>query len=372
MKKVSSESVPFRTVAVIGVGLVGGSLALSIKRRFPRSVIIGYDSRLALRRAIHRRAIDSAAPSAKHAVAAADLVILAMPVSGVVASLRHVAKWKKPGAVVTDVGSVKQAVMSRAERFFPNGSFVGGHPMAGVEHAGIEAASELLFESAVYVLTPSSSTPPATLKRLGRFITSLGARVLVLDAATHDSVASAVSHLPQLAAVALVQVAGKRHLEARRHLQLAAGGFRDLTRIASSRFDLWGDVLAFNSKKICEALDLYIDELRLYRRTIVGNSRRLRRSFQSARRIRERIPKNMKGFLHPLNDIYVFVQDKPGMLARVTGILGMGKVNIRDLELLKVREGEGGTFRISFDSRDAAARAARMLRRRGFEVSLRT
>ncbi|HTP80737.1 MAG TPA: prephenate dehydrogenase [Bacteroidota bacterium] len=371
MKNHTAGFHPFRTVAVIGVGLIGGSLALAIKHKFPRTVVIGFDSSPVLRRALRLRAIDRGARSLQEAVRPADLTILATPVSGVLSLLGRVARLKKPGGQVTDVGSVKRAIMARAEKYFPDGSFIGGHPMAGVEQAGIDAASPHLFESALYVLTPSSATPRAAVRRLGSFLAGLGARVVILDAGTHDRVASAVSHLPQLAAVALVQVAGNLHPESRRHLQLAAGGFRDLTRIASSKFEMWEDIFSFNAEEITKTLDLYLGELHRYRSELGRNSRRLRKAFRGAGRIRAGIPKNMKGFLHPLSEVYVFVRDKPGMLARLTGVLGKSKVNIRDLELVKVREGEGGTFRISFDSKEVSSRAARILRQRGFDVTLR-
>jgi prephenate dehydrogenase len=190
---------------------------------------------------------------------------------------------------------------------------------------------------------------------------------MLLDVDTHDSVASVVSHLPQLTAVAITNVAGRVHRDGRHHLQLAAGGFRDLTRIASSRPEIWSDILSFNQDEIRKSLTLLIRELSRYRKAL-GLGRDVAASFRSARRIRDRIPKSMKGFIRPLAEVFVFVRDEPGMMARMTSVLANAALNIKDIELVKVREGRGGTFRLAFDTRDIAAEAKRVLRKAGFEV----
>jgi prephenate dehydrogenase len=193
---------------------------------------------------------------------------------------------------------------------------------------------------------------------------------MLLDAGTHDKVAAAVSHVPQLLAVALMNAAARRNPVSRRHLELAAGGFRDLTRIASSPFEMWEDILALNRREVDAALRLLIVEAERYRQRVRANRvRALQRDFNAARRLRNAIPRNMKGFLHALVDLYVFVEDKPGMLAAITGSLARAGVNIKDMELMKIREGSGGTFRLSFESAEVAKRAGKILRRRGFEVT---
>jgi prephenate dehydrogenase len=209
----------------------------------------------------------------------------------------------------------------------------------------------------------------SAVKRLASFLEELGARVVLLDPKTHDEVVSVVSHLPQLTAVALTNVAGDRHPSGRRHLRLAAGGFRDLTRIASSKPEIWADILTLNRVEIDKSLKLMIGELSVYRKLL---SRRkdssLGKQFNTARRIRSNIPKTMKGFIHQLDELYVFVKDQPGMIARMTASLARAKVNIKDIELMKVREGRGGTFRLAFESKEMSTRAAAVLSRAGFEI----
>ena len=241
--------------------------------------------------------------------------------------------------------------------------------MAGVELSGIEAAHPLLFENVIYVLTPDERTSRTHLRRLVLLLRGLGARLLRMSASQHDAVAAAVSHLPQLVAVAIMNLAGKHHRDAKRYLRLAAGGFRDLTRIASSSFDLWSQILPENRKEITRVLRLLETQLTLYRRHLQrGNLSAFAREFRSSRALRREIPRDMKGFLHQLATLEVFVSDKPGMLARLTAALAKRGINIKDLELMKVREGTGGTFRLSFESVEEKEKARNVLQQRGFEL----
>ena len=356
------------TVTIVGVGLIGGSLGLAIRKRYPSVRVVGVDKPAVLAKAVRKKAVHRGERNLKKALQSTDLVIIATPLQSILSILPSVSKVN-PNVLVTDVGSVKGPVMASAARLFPAGNFIGGHPMAGVEISGIEAAHPLLFENAVYVLSPSRRTKPAQVRALSRFLGGLGARILVLEARTHDAVASAVSHVPQLTAVALMTIAGSRHPLSRGYLSLAAGGFRDLTRIASSRFDLWKSILRFNRTEIVRTLDLLIRELSNYRKLLRGKSSdRLASPFRLSRQLRGSIPKDMKGFLHRLATIHVFVPDKPGKLARMTSLLARKSINIKDIELMKVREGTGGTFRLSFETREDGQKAARLLRRAGFET----
>jgi prephenate dehydrogenase len=359
---------PFSQVTIIGVGVIGGSLGLAIKKRFPLVTVVGFDRRPVLKKAINKGAIDTAATSLRTALEKANVVFLAMPVSEILKGLPLIAKYSPPDVIVSDVGSVKGSIVRCARQLFPRGNFVGGHPMAGVELSGVEAAHPLLYENAVYVLTPAHGKTTPAVKRLASFLEELGARVVLLDPKMHDEVVSVVSHLPQLTAVALTNVAGGRHPSGRRHLRLAAGGFRDLTRIASSKPEIWADILTLNRVEIDKSLKLMIRELSVYRKLLSRKDSSLANQFNTARRIRSNIPKTMKGFIHQLDELYVFVKDQPGMIARMTASLARAKVNIKDIELMKVREGRGGTFRLAFESKEMSTRAAAVLSRAGFEI----
>jgi prephenate dehydrogenase len=362
------KPIPFQRVTIIGVGLIGGSLALAIKQRFPAIHITGVDRPQVLKRALDRHAIDLADNSIERAVRSADIVILAAPVSSISKMLPRVAKNCSPSTIVTDTGSVKQMLVEQAQRLFPNGNFIGGHPMTGSEFSGINAAHPLLFQNALYILTPTHTTKKQSLRMLANFFASLDARIFILDPARHDSVVAAVSHLPQLAAVALMNSVGKHHPDAPNHLTLAAGGFRDMTRIASSPFEMWKDILSANQKEIGKVLRLYIRQLNKIATVLDSAPARLSEEFKTSHILRSRIPRSMKGFLTPLVELAVFIEDKPGELARLTSSLASHSVNIKDMELLKVREGRGGTFRLSFENRIIATEAAHILQSAGFDV----
>jgi prephenate dehydrogenase len=368
MARRRTRTSPFERVTIIGVGLIGGSLALALREKFPAIRVTGVDRPAVLKRALNRKAIDQGEQSVERAVRFADLVVIATPISAIGKLLPQIARAVSRQTVVTDTGSVKHALVKQADRLFPHGNFIGGHPMTGSEYSGIDAAHPLLFQNALYLLTPTGTSNRRSLSLLTRFISSIDARALIIDPSVHDSVVSAVSHLPQLAAVALMTTVGRSHVQARRHLALAAGGFRDMTRIASSPFGVWKDILHFNRKEIAASLQLYIQDLKRLAAGLKSDRRTLSTEFSASRSLRSRIPQSMKGFLSALVDVSIFIEDKPGELARLTGLLAKQKINIKDMELLKVREGRGGTFRISFENRAVAAEAVRILRRGGFGV----
>jgi prephenate dehydrogenase len=264
---------------------------------------------------------------------------------------------------VTDTASVKVPVVRAAAALFHDGRFIGGHPMAGTEFSGIRAANPLLFENAYWILSPVSLRPGKRQKALAQFYATLGARVVVLGAEEHDATMAMLSHVPQLAAVALTRSAGRLHSLSKRHVTLGAGGFRDLTRIASSPFGIWEQILDSNRTEVRKALRTLVRELQSYERALVHSSKPLASRFRDAARIREKIPRGMKGFLSPLVEFTAFVPDRPGMLARLTTALANEGVNLKDLELLKVREGRGGTFRIAVESERDRKCAERVVRR---------
>jgi prephenate dehydrogenase len=202
-----------------------------------------------------------------------------------------------------------------------------------------------------------------------KIIEALGARLLLMDAEQHDRAAALVSHLPQLLAVAMMTMTVRENKKDSSLLQLAAGGFRDMTRIASSPFPMWKDILSGNASEIRKALREFKSVLRSYDGELAsGELQPTGRRFGTAKRFRDAIPKSSKGFLRPLHDVYVWVKDTPGVLARMTQVLFREGLNIKDIELLKIREGRGGTFRISFDTAEMAARARVVLRLKKFRV----
>jgi prephenate dehydrogenase len=356
-------------VSIIGLGVIGGSLGMAIAQNNPLAVVTGHDVPDVLRRARRRGAIHRSAAVLADAVKDADFVFLCTPISSIVSSLPRIAKLVKSGAVVTDVGSVKSSITAAAARCFkPGRIFVGGHPMAGSEGSGIDHADPLLFQNAVYALCPGRNVP-RSYARLVTLIQSIGARVLIMDAREHDRTASIISHLPQILAVGMMTMALKENRTNSSVLELAAGGFRDITRIASSPFPIWKDILSGNAAEIKRSLKEFRALLSEFETDLSGATlARTGRRFSTAKQFRDAIPRSSKGFLHPLHDIFVWVDDRPGVLSIITTALYRAALNIKDIELLKIREGRGGTFRVSFDTAEMAARARKALRAKKFRV----
>lgn len=350
-------------ISIIGLGVIGGSLGLAIKQNHPTYRITGYDRSDSMQRALLRGAVDFGASSLSAALHEADIVFLCTPVSTIQTLLPQVALFIKPSAIVTDVGSTKNNIVATAKKYFrTKGIFVGGHPMAGSEGKGIDYADALMFQNATYVLCVERKQRK-NITALTSLLHSIGARVLFLSAKEHDAVAAVISHLPQLIAVAMMTMAGKKNKTNPAYLQLAAGGFRDITRIASSPYEMWNDILSSNAGEIRKVLREFSSLLTRYEKDLRTQKTQshFARRFREAKNLRDAIPKNSKGFLHPLFEVYVSVEDKPGVLARVTTALYKAGINIKDIELLKIRDGRGGTFRLSFDSKREAERAERIL-----------
>ena len=359
-------------IAIIGVGLIGGSLSLALKKHRKDLEIIGFDQPEVLDEALKRQAIDFPAASLEAAVKSADLVILAVPIAKILQLTTEMAPFLKSGALVTDVGSVKKPVMDHAIKVLPPSvTFIGGHPMAGSEKSGVHHADPFLFENATYVLCPPEETTPEAFteryQSLIAIIKAIGARIFILPAERHDRVAAAVSHLPQLLSVTLMNYVAGYHEDDDAYLQLAAGGFRDMTRIASSSFEMWRDILVANEGPILDMLSGFATALQKMRHRVFDNDlQQLNHDFQQARIGRDLIPKHSKGFLHPLADVYVYAEDKPGFLYKLIGVLHTAEIDIKDLELLKIREGIEGVFRIGFTDKKTAVLATEVLEKSNY------
>jgi prephenate dehydrogenase len=279
-------------MALIGVGLMGGSLGMAVKRKRLVGEIIGYaPERDALERAVRRGAIDRPATTAAEAVRGADLVVLAAPVGAFELLVKECAssfKSGKPGVLLTDVGSVKGTLVGRIEALLPpQVAYLSSHPLAGREQSGIEAASTTLFDGCRCLITPGATASPDTLKRLTRFWEGVGATVSTLDPFTHDRYLALVSHLPHLVAYALVTCAMDAAKEAPGLLGFSAGGFRDFTRIAASSPEMWRDICLENRAEILRALARYQSTLERYRRLIEsGDGASLEEAFRAARRVK--------------------------------------------------------------------------------------
>lgn len=352
----------FNRILIIGVGLIGGSLGLALKRKGFKGTIVGVDDSEILERAVARKILDEAffKGELEKAAGDADLIFICTPIDIILKILQTIGQYVKGDCLITDVGSTKRKIIETANIYLPAGcDFIGGHPMAGSELKGVDAADPFLFENTTYVLTPVRPISESKRSAFGELLESIGAKVLLLQPSLHDEIAAAVSHLPQMAAMALMSLAARRQSESPHFLKMAAGGFRDMTRIASSPYGIWEHILQTNVDMILKYIDEYIEELQHVKDALTSAS--MGEFFVTSAKNRLSIPKDTRGFLKPHFDISVAVEDKPGMIAIIANTLMKKNINIKDIEVLKIRENEGGTMRLAFSSEGDRETAIQLL-----------
>ncbi|MGO0122430.1 prephenate dehydrogenase/arogenate dehydrogenase family protein [Desulfothermobacter acidiphilus] len=361
-------------VVIVGVGLIGGSLGLALRRRGRAKQVVGLGRSVErLRLAQFLGAIDTYSTEPAEALPGAELVVLATPISTIIATLEKLAPHLESGTVVTDVGSTKVEIVAAAEKLASQHgfAFIGGHPMAGSERTGVENADPYLFENAYYLLTPTSFTSPAATALVTELVEAVGARKVELSPELHDYYVAAVSHLPHCLASALCNlIAGLPERD--KLLPLAAGGFRDTTRVAAGDPLLWRDILLSNT----EPLSLFLSRLREILRELealltAGKREELEMWLRRAQNLRREVPAKSKGYLPELHEVVVTVPDRPGVIAHLTSLLAEKGINIADIEILRAREGEGGTIRLAFTRLEAQEQAYETLVAAGIEARRR-
>lgn len=264
----------FNKITIIGVGLIGGSIALAIKKKHMAREVIGvFRRRSSLKKALRRKAVDKGVMDLRQGVKDADLIIIASPVSLIPGLAAKVLKSAKHGAIITDAGSTKEWIVNRVEGLLKkkhsNIHFVGSHPMAGSEHAGVEFAKGDLFEGSPCIVTKTSRTNKQALAKVSGFWKAIGCRVKVMSPRQHDSTVSLISHLPHVVAFSLAGAVPAKEMAC------AAEGFKDTTRIASSDPELWADIFLTNKKAISDAGRLFTRHCASLLKSISKNDRRM-------------------------------------------------------------------------------------------------
>ena len=354
-------------VAVIGTGLMGGSLGLALRRRDGGLEVRGYDEDpSSAAAALDRGAITQRSSSAVEAVAGARAVALGVPVDRAPTVLDEIAGAVNGDAVVTDLGSAKAEVVAHGTRLL-GGRFVGGHPMAGSERRGIEAASEGLFDGAWWILTPTQETSQSSYRTVTELVTATGARPVALEPAVHDSLVARLSHLPQLVASALVDVAASSG-DKEALLGLAAGGFRDVTRIAASHPELWVAIIRANRSAVLDAIRMLQQTLgSLEQQISIGEWDELGGRLAAARSARLELFAKPDYGDEPVT-LSMLVPDRPGVLAEVTTAAGQLGANIEDLRIMHSTEGGAGRLELVVAGRASAELLLAELVRLGYSV----
>ncbi|MCM2357522.1 MAG: prephenate dehydrogenase/arogenate dehydrogenase family protein [Geobacteraceae bacterium] len=279
-------------LAIIGVGLIGGSLARILREKGEVGEVVGIGRGEAnLKRAVELGVIDRYSTDPCEGVRGADLVFLATPVCSIAAVAERIAPCLSAGCVVTDGGSVKEGIVATCERLMPAGShFVGGHPIAGTEHSGVDASFASLYQGKRCIVTPTPDTDPGALRKVVRMWEAAGSEVILMDVVKHDRVVAAISHLPHMVAYSLVNAVEGYDRFDESILKYSAGGFRDFTRIASSDPAMWRDIALMNREAIIEMMDFfarYFAELRAL--VAKGDGEGMRLFFEESKKSRDAI-----------------------------------------------------------------------------------
>ena len=282
----------FKKITIIGVGLIGGSLGLALKEKKPSFKIVGIDKSEIIRKAITRGAIDEGTVNLEEGIKEADIVIIATPVKTILSLLPQINTFLKKGCLVTDTGSTKVKIIKKANQILPQDvHFIGCHPMAGSEKYGIDSADPHLFQEKTYILTLTNKSNLVAIEKIFLIIRMIGAKRLILDPLDHDRIVGAVSHLPQIMAVSLINMISILTQEENNnnYFKAIGGGFKDMTRIALSPSKIWEDICDTNKDLILEMIQKFKQYLNLIEDKLINDPEALKEEFQKARRLRDSI-----------------------------------------------------------------------------------
>lgn len=359
----------------IGIGLIGGSISLCLKRKYGDQIFIkGFDSQPSqLHLAESLGVIDQASASIEEAITDVDVIFLCTPVQALCEILKDimVSPCVKQGAIITDVGSTKEEIIAVSEEYSSGSKavFIGGHPMAGSHKSGVEAANERLFENAYYVLTPSAGTDTEKLDILQDMLASTQSKLVVMSPTEHDQVVGAISHFPHLIASSLVEHVFHYNEQNEWYLRLAAGGFRDITRIASSNPRMWRDITLSNQKQLLSQLkDWQLRMNEVIEMLDRGDAKQVEDFFAHAKQVRDGLIERQKGAIPSFYDLYVDVPDHPGVIGHITTLLGENRISITNISILETREDIMGALRLTFRNEDDMEKAKDVIQHANYAV----
>jgi prephenate dehydrogenase len=357
-------------VAVLGVGLIGGSIGLAARRRLDAEVA-GFDPDPAnLERALELGALDAGAATIAEAVAGADVVFCAAPVGALPGIVGEALAATGEDAVVTDVGSTKRELIEGLAATGDDFRFIGGHPLAGAETAGVENARAELLEGARWYLTPTERSSGLHYDRLQRTVADLGARPQAIDPATHDRVMATVSHVPHVLANALVGEAAAALSEVHERLPEVGTSFRDTTRVAGANPSIWGDIFATNREAVADGIDAIGERLRQAAELIrAGDAAAVGDWHAAAGDDRRRLlESDLVG--GDLLELRIGVENRPGTVAEIALALGHAQVNIEDMALYAAPDMRTGAISVWVAGADEAERAAGIVRELGHVAAI--
>lgn len=342
-----------QTIMIIGLGLIGSSLAVCIKKEHPDVLIYGWDkSSKTNKTAIENKVVDQLPENFDEAAQNSDIIVLAVPVNTAQYYLKKLSAIDlKKELIVTDTGSTKQNIVCTAQSY--NLNFIGGHPMAGSHKSGIFACDEKLFENAYYIFTPTRVEQKSQVEQLEKLFLGTRAKFVLLDPKEHDEITGMLSHLPHIIASGLVNQADVFNQKYPRAKQLAAGGFRDITRIASSDPQMWTDILLSNRHVLLQLLSQWekkMSQLSFWLKN--KNAEQIYHFFENAKEMRDHLPIDEKGTIPAFYDLFVDVPDRPGSIAEITNLLAKVPISLTNIKILETREEIIGVLQLTFKNEE--------------------
>ena len=356
-------------IGFIGLGLIGGSIAKSIRRIFPDTEILGFDvDQTALNLALEDKTLTKTV-TAIEAMYDCDYIFLCAPVHYNIAYLPILKGIMKNSCILTDVGSVKSDIYTAIHENQLDDYFIGGHPMVGSEQSGYEAANDRLIENAYYFVTPSATVHQETIADFRTFLEDLGSIPIIYSPEQHDEIAAYISHIPHVIASSLVNLVASKEDSNGMLKQLAAGGFKDITRIASSNPVVWEHILLSNPENVINGIRTFITELEDMITAIESkDARGIYSFFNDAKNYRNAIPEHATGVIRMNYDVYIDVPDEPGSLARVVTHIAEAGINLKNIGITHNREDNEGVLRLSFYENNAATSATSLLQKLNYRV----
>ncbi|KAF1301518.1 prephenate dehydrogenase [Enterococcus saccharolyticus] len=339
-----------QNVYIIGLGLIGASLAIAIKKEHPAIHLTGWDFSEETRKiAQEKHIVDEIPESFENGAQQADVILLAVPIKTSLNYLRQLADLPlKQGVLVTDAGSTKQEIMALAETL--PFDFIGGHPMAGSHKSGVLAANGDLFENAYFIFTiPEDEVVAKRVTELQTLFKGTRSKYVLLSSVEHDQITGMLSHFPHIIASGLVNQADVFNQIHPRAKQLAAGGFRDITRIASSDPQMWTDILLSNRESLIALIATWQQQMSEVSEWLSESNReRIFQFFENAKDTRDKLPIHSNGAIPAFYDLFVDVPDKPGAIAEIMSILAEAAISVINVKILETREDIVGVLQITF------------------------
>ena len=359
----------FSKIGILGLGLIGGSLARALKKFNYTATIFGYNrNQEALNLALKSDAIDVAVKDWKE-FKDCDLIILCCPVTINLQLFESIKPYLKDNVIISDVGSTKSDIYNALSAYDFNGYFIGGHPMAGSEQSGFNATKAELFENAYYILTPEPSTPEFYIRKMSHLVKTIHAIPTVLDPKKHDFIVAAISHVPHILASSLVNMVELLDTPEKEMYTLAAGGFKDFTRIASSSPDMWQQICIANHDAITQILDCYIEKLKQVREHVVKeNAMYVYDFFDQSKRYRNTFQNKARGSIDKSLALFVDINDETGVIADIATRLSQKGISIKNIGINNNREDFGGVLEILFYDENSLDRAIHVIKASGYKI----